>query len=308
MAAHVSTTPLTDSAPLRSAAPTASIPARPGPRWRSVVSRVATAVVMTLVGVVFVYPLVWLVSASLKPRSQVFDNAIIPAVWAPENYVEVWQEMALLQWLTNSLVVGFAAAAAVTISSALVAFGFAYFRFPGRQVLFGLVLATMMLPAAVTLIPTYVIWNELGLATSQVPLWAGNLFGSAFYIFLLRQFFKGLPRDLFEAARIDGCGFFSLFWRIAVPLSKPALLIAFIFEFQASWTDLLKPLVYLRDPELFTLPRGLKAVLDQFGQGGERQWEIVLAANVVATLPMLLLFVVAGRYFVRGISLTGSKE
>ncbi|MDQ3274912.1 MAG: carbohydrate ABC transporter permease [Actinomycetota bacterium] len=263
---------------------------------------------MTLVGVVFVYPLVWLVSASLKPRSQVFDNAIIPAVWAPENYVEVWQEMALLQWLTNSLVVGFAAAAAVTISSALVAFGFAYFRFPGRQVLFGLVLATMMLPAAVTLIPTYVIWNELGLATSQVPLWAGNLFGSAFYIFLLRQFFKGLPRDLFEAARIDGCGFFSLFWRIAVPLSKPALLIAFIFEFQASWTDLLKPLVYLRDPELFTLPRGLKAVLDQFGQGGERQWEIVLAANVVATLPMLLLFVVAGRYFVRGISLTGSKE
>jgi multiple sugar transport system permease protein len=308
MASHVSTTPLAESTPLRSAAATASLPGRPGPRWSSALSRLATAAVMTLVAVVFVYPLVWLVSASLKPRPDVFNNELIPDVWAPENYLRVWQETELLQWLTNSVVVGIAAAAAVTVSSALVAFGFAYFQFPGRSFLFGLVLATMMLPGAVTLIPTYLIWNEFGLASTQVPLWAGNLFGSAFYIFLLRQFFRGLPRDLFEAARIDGCGFFSLFWRIAVPLSRPALLITFIFEFQASWTDLLKPLVYLRDPELFTLPLGLKTVLDQFGQGGEREWEIVLAANVVATVPMLLLFVIAGRYFVRGISLTGSKE
>jgi multiple sugar transport system permease protein len=107
---------------------------------------------------------------------------------------------------------------------------------------------------------------------------------------------------------VDGCGFLGLFWRIALPLSKPALLITFVFEFQASWVDLMKPLVYLREPELFTLPRGLKAVLEQFGQGGERQWEIVLAANVVATLPMLLLFVVAGRYFTRGITLSVGKD
>ncbi|MDP9443101.1 MAG: carbohydrate ABC transporter permease [Actinomycetota bacterium] len=309
MASGVTTTkPLVGADPRRAAPAGTVATGRRGPRWRAVASGAVYAVLLVVVGVVFIYPLIWLLSASLKPRPDVFDNRIVPQVWAPENYVEVWQEIPLLQWLVNSLVVGFAAAAAVTLSSALVAFGFAYFRFRGRGLLFGLVLSTMMLPAAVTLIPTYLIWNQLGLATTQVPLWAGNLFGSAFYIFLLRQFFRGLPRDLFEAARIDGCGFFGLFWRIAVPLSRPALLITFIFEFQASWVDLLKPLVYLRDPELFTLPRGLKAVLDQFGQGGERQWEIVLAANVVATLPMLLLFVVAGRYFVRGISLTGSKE
>jgi multiple sugar transport system permease protein len=263
---------------------------------------------LVVAAALFSYPLVWLVSASLKPRRDVFDDRLLPRMFAPGNYVEVWQQIPLLQWLTNSVVVGLAAAVSVTLSSALVAFGFAHFQFPGRRWVFGLVLSTMMLPAAVTLIPTYLIWNGLGLADTQVPLWAQNLFGSAFYIFLLRQFFAGLPRELFEAARVDGCGFLSLFWRIALPLSKPALLITFVFEFQASWVDLMKPLVYLRDPALFTLPRGLKAVLDQFGQGGEREWEIVLAANVVATLPMVLLFVIAGRYFTRGISLSAGKE
>ncbi|HYH33514.1 MAG TPA: carbohydrate ABC transporter permease [Nocardioides sp.] len=256
------------------------------------------------VAVLTVYPLVWLVTASLKPRRDVFDNRLIPEQLSPENYSRVWEEMPLLQWLLNSVVVGLAASVAVVLSSALVAFGFAYFRFRGRNVLFGLLLSTMMLPAAVTLIPTYLIWDSIGLAQTQVPLWAGNLFGSAFYIFLLRQFFLGLPRELFDAALVDGCSYFGLFRRIALPLSRPALLMTFLFEFQASWADLMRPLVYLRDPELFTLPRGLKAVLDQFGQGGEREWELVLAANVVATLPMLLVLVVAGRYLTSGMALT----
>jgi multiple sugar transport system permease protein len=263
---------------------------------------------LALLGVVFTYPLVWLVSASLKPRGDVFDNRLLPRTWAPENYVQVWDEIPLFTWLVNSIVVGVAAAAAVTVSSALVAFGFSYYRFPGRRIIFALVLGSMMLPAAVTLVPTYLIWNEIGLATTQVPLWAGNLFGSAFYIFLLRQFFRGLPREMYEAAEIDGCNAWGLFWRITVPLSKPALLITFIFEFQASWMDLLKPLVYLREEALFTLPRGLKAVLDQFGQGGERQWEIVLAANVVATIPMVILFIVAGRWITQGITFSGRED
>jgi len=241
-------------------------------------------------------------------RADVFDNQLIPNSIELDNYVTVWRELPMLSWLTNSIVVGLSAALAVTASSALVAFGFSYFQFRGRNALFGLVLGTMMLPAAVTLVPTYLIWKELGLVNTQVPLWAGNLFGSAFYIFLLRQFFRGLPREVFDAARVDGCGVFGLFWRIVVPMSKPALAITFIFELQASWVDLMRPLVYLRDPELFTLPRGLKAVLDQFGQGGELKWELVLAANVVATLPMVLLFVVAGRYIMQGIAITGEKE
>lgn len=277
-------------------------------RRRERVQQVLVWLALAAVALITVYPLVWLLSASLKPRGDTFDNRLVPGDVAPENYTKVWAEIPLLQWLGNSVLVGVAAAVAVTLSSALVAFGFAYFRFRFRNLLFALVLGTMMLPAAVTLIPTYLIWDQVGLAQTQVPLWAGNLFGSAFYIFLLRQFFLGLPRELFDAALVDGCGYFGVFRRIALPLSRPALLMTFLFEFQASWTDLMRPLVYLRDPELFTLPRGLKAVLDQFGQGGEREWEIVLAANVVATVPMLVLLVVFGRYLTRGIAFTGSKE
>ncbi|WP_232666926.1 carbohydrate ABC transporter permease [Pseudonocardia sp. TRM90224] len=250
----------------------------------------------------FSYPYLWVVSASLKPRSQVFDNRLFPQEWVPSNFVTVFERTPILSWFINSSSVAIAAAAAVTTSSALVAFGFAHFRFPGRKPLFGLVLATMMLPTAVTMIPVYLIWNTAGLATTQVPLWAANLFGSAFYIFLLRQFFLGLPKELFEAARLDGASYWTIFWRIVVPLSKPALIVTFIFELKASWSDLLKPLIYLRDPALFTLPRGLKAISDQFGQSGEQQWEIVLAGSIITTLPLIIVFFIAQRYFVQGIA------
>jgi multiple sugar transport system permease protein len=257
--------------------------------------------------VLFLYPFFWLLSASVKPRAQVFDNLLIPRTWAWENYVEIWQAAPVAAWFLNSVVVSLAAAVAVTLTSSLVAFGFAYFRFPGRNALFGLVLATMMLPAAVTMIPVYLIWNSVGLAHTQVPLWAGNLFGSAFYIFLLRQFFLGLPREVFEAARVDGANHWTLFWRIAVPLCRPALIVSFVFELKASWSDLLRPLIYLRDPALYTLPRGLKALSDQFGQAGEQRWEIVLAGSVITTVPLLIVFFVAQRHFLTGITTEGPR-
>jgi multiple sugar transport system permease protein len=269
--------------------------------------RLAIGLVLTVVSAAFVYPFIWLVTASLKPRPEVFDNALVPHHWAPENYQKVWQAAPIATWLMNSVLVGVMAALTVTISSAAVAFGFAYFRFPGRNLLFALVLGTMMLPTAVTMVPVYLIWDRLGFNNTQVPLWAGNLFGSAFYIFLLRQFFLGLPRDMFEAARVDGASYWRLFWRIALPLCKPALVVTFIFEFRASWTDLIKPLIYLRRSELYTLPRGLKAILDQFGQGGEMKWEVVLAASAIATVPMIIAFFLCQRYLVEGIATTGRK-
>jgi multiple sugar transport system permease protein len=189
----------------------------------------------------------------------------------------------------------------VTLSSSFVAFGFAQFRFRGRNVAFGLVLASMMLPGAVTMVPVYLEWNAVGLATTQIPLWAQNLFGSGFYIFLLRQFFLGLPSEVFDAAKVDGASNWRLFRSIALPLARPGLIVVFVFELKSAWTDLVKPLIYLREPEFYTLPRGLKTVLDRFGQGGEAQWEIVLAASVIATIPMVLLFLAAQRYFVRGV-------
>ncbi|MEE6257332.1 carbohydrate ABC transporter permease [Plantactinospora sonchi] len=274
------------------------------PWWR----RLPYLVALVGAAVLFMVPFVWLVSASLRPREYVFSTGFLPVPFAPENYVDAWSAVPLLTWLGNSVVVAVAAAAAVTISSAWIAFGFAYFRFPGRNILFGLVLATMMLPFAVTMIPNYLIWSELGLTGTQVPLWAGNLFGSAFYIFLIRQFLLSLPREYFEAARVDGASYPQLFWRMAFPLIRPALLVAFVFEFKASWTDLLKPLIYLRDESLFTLPRGLKVLLDRFGYGSDQQqWEIVLAGSVIATIPMIILFFLAQRHFVQGIATTGRK-
>jgi multiple sugar transport system permease protein len=274
---------------------------------RSPLARVLTWLALGAATVVFTYPLLWLLSASFKPRSDVFDNKLIPETFTFENYLTVWQEAPLALWIANTVIVTVLAATTVTISSALVAWGFAFFRFRGRNVLFGLVLATMMLPGAVTMIPTFLIWNSLGQVGTLTPLWAGNLFGSAFYIFLLRQFFLGLPRELFEAARVDGANNWHMFSRIALPLCKPALVVTLLFEFQAAWTDLMRPLIYLRDSSTFTVPRGLKALLDQFGFGGDWHWELVVTASVITTVPMIILFFIGQRHFVEGIATTGNK-
>jgi multiple sugar transport system permease protein len=265
----------------------------------------------------FIYPLVWMISASLKPSGQVFDNRLIPETWSwpydhqdpQSNSPGVFAIAPVARWLWNSLWIGALAALAVTFSSALVAFAFAYFRFPLRNFLFALILATMMLPDMVTMIPKYLIWNELGLVNTQYPLWVPNLFASAFYTFLLRQFFLGIPRELFEASRMDGDSYFSMFRRIAIPLAKPALIVVFIFEMQAKWFDLLQPLIYLRDSALYTLPLGLKTIFDQFGLGGggEQQWQVIMAGTVLTVLPMIVLFAVFQRYFVSGIATQGRK-
>jgi multiple sugar transport system permease protein len=289
----------------------AALAARRGraPRGRFSLYKTAFFIAALLViSVVSVYPFVWLITASFKPQSQVFDNRLIPetVVW---NYDRVFEVAPVATWLWNTLWIGGLGALVVTFTSALVAFAFAYFRFPGRGALFALILATMMLPPQVTMIPTYLIWNELGLVNTQYPLWVPNLFGSAFYIFLQRQFFLGIPREYFEAARMDGDNYWTMFWRIAVPLAKPALIVTFIFEIQAKWFDLMTPLIYLRDSALFTLPLGIKTILDQFGQGGggEGEWQVIVAATVVLTLPMLILFALFQRYFIHGIATQGRK-
>jgi multiple sugar transport system permease protein len=305
-----------------------------GPRF----GRVKTAffvLVLAGISVLALYPFVWLISASFKPQGDVFDNNLIPKDWQwnytgdPTNVpgdekLFNLPDLPVLSWIWNSVWIGLLGAALVALSSAIVAFAFSYFRFPGRNALFALILATMMLPGAVTMIPVYLIWNKLTTMTidggqleflptigvnTQYPLWVPNLFASAFYIFLLRQFFLGIPRDLFEAARIDGDGYFSMFRRIAMPLAKPALIVVFIFELQAKWYDLMTPLIYLRDSALYTLPLGLKTILDQQGAGGggEGRWEIIMAGTVITVLPMLILFGIFQRFFIEGIATQGRK-
>jgi len=286
--------------------PTAAPTRRTPPRRRRVL-QVLTYAALAVFAVIFTYPFVWLVSASFKPRSEVFDNLLIPKTFTIENYLNIWQEAPIGVWLVNSVIVTALAAISVTASSALVAWGFAYFRFRGRGLLFALVIGSMMLPGAVTMIPTFLIWNGLGATGTLTPLWAQNLFGSAFYIFLLRQFFLALPRELFEAAKIDGAGNWRIFTRIALPLCRPALAVTLLFEIQAAWTDLLRPLIYLRDSDTFTIPRGLKSLLDQFGFGGEWHWEVIVTASVITTVPMIILFFIGQKQFVDGIATTGSK-
>jgi multiple sugar transport system permease protein len=280
-------------------------------RAAGIVARTLIWILLLGFSALFLYPFIWLLAASLKPRGQVFDNALIPETFVLQNYVKVWDELPLLNWILTSVVIALLAAGFVAISSSVVAFGFAYFKFPGRKFLFGLVLATMMLPGAVTLVPQYLIWKNIGLLGTTVPLWGMNLFGSAFYIFLQRQFFLGLPRELFEAARVDGASYFGLFRRIALPLSIPSFIIVFLFEFQASWNNLQAALIYLNagTPEGFTVPLGIAYAMTKYSPtaGGHGDYQYVMVASLVVTIPMLVLFAFGQRYFIEGVATQGRK-
>ncbi|MFP3467049.1 carbohydrate ABC transporter permease [Leifsonia sp. SIMBA_070] len=283
-------------------------------RWykpKSIIGKTLLWIVALGFTLLFLYPFAWLLAASLKPREEVFDNSLWPKTFTPQNYVEVWNQLPLLSWIGNSVVIAVLAAGLVAISSSIVAFGFAYFKFPGRTLLFGLVLATMMLPGAVTMVPQYLIWKNLGLVGTWIPMFGMNLFGSAFYIFLQRQFFMGLPRELFEAARLDGASYWKLFTRIAMPLSVPSFIIIFLFEFQASWNNLQAALIYLNAGGVdgFTVPLGISYAMTTFSptNGGHGDYQYVMVAALIVTLPMLLLFGFGQRYFIEGVATQGRK-
>lgn len=275
------------------------------------VGQVVLWVTLIVTSAIFLYPLVWLIAASFKGRGQVFDNKLWPAEFHWDNWVTVWNELPLASWMFNSIAIAVLAAVAVAVSSSIVAFGFAYFRFPGRQVLFGLVLGTMMLPGAVTMIPIYIIWQHVGLLGTWAPLFAANLFGSAFYIFLQRQFFLGLPRELFEAARIDGASYWRLFTQIAMPLAIPSFVIVLLFEFQASWNNLQGALIYLNAGSVdeFTAPLGIAYAMTKYSPtaGGHGDYQFVMVAALLITLPMLVLFAFGQRYFIEGVATQARK-
>jgi multiple sugar transport system permease protein len=274
-------------------------------------SRVVLLALLVGFALLFLYPFVWLLAASFKPKDQVFDNALIPHTFQLSNYSKVWDQLPLVHWIINSILIAGLAAGTVAVSSSVVAWGFAYFQFPGRRILFGLVLGTMMLPTSVTMIPTYLIWKDVGLLGTWVPLFGSNLFGSAFYIFLQRQFFLGLPRELFEASRIDGASYWQMFWRIAMPLSLPSFIIVFLFEFQASWNNLQGALIYLNAGGIdgYTVPLGISYAMTRYSptNGGQGDYQYVMVAALLVMLPLLLLFAVGQRYFIEGVATQGRK-
>jgi multiple sugar transport system permease protein len=259
-----------------------------------------------LLSSMFTIPFVWLIMTSLKPPEEVFAGGLLPTTWTAQNYRDILNDVPFARWMLNTAVVSVLAVVAVVISSSLVAYGFSRIRFPGRKQLFAILIATYLLPGSVTLIPTFLIWNELGAVNTIWPLWAANIFGSAFYIFMLRQFMFSMPQDLIDAARLDGASFFRIYWNIMLPLMKPALVAVAIFEFGAKWNDLMTPLIYLNTPDRYTLALGLSSLKTDYEALGT-QWGLLMAASVIFTIPMIIIFFLFQRYFMEGIATTGIK-
>jgi multiple sugar transport system permease protein len=260
-----------------------------------------------LCGVVLMFiPLAWTLSTSLKPVSDVY---IFPPKWIPnpvrwQNYVEAVTTIPFLLYTWNTLVITFFSIVGKVLSVTLVAFSFSRLQWWGRDTLFFVMLSTLMLPPQVTLIPQFVLFKELGWIDTFLPLIVPDFFGGPFLTFLVRQFFMTLPRDLDDAARIDGCSSFGVYWRIILPLAKAAIIVVVIFVFNGSWNEFLLPLIYLHSQENFTLALGLR----MFQGEASTSWHLLMAASLLTMLPVLLLFFVAQRYFMQGIVFTGVKS
>jgi len=262
----------------------------------------------------YLLPFFWMLSTSLKRVDEVMTNppSLIPHPLMPQNFAKVItsDKVDFPLYTRNTLIIAALTVLGTTLSSSIVAYGFAKIRFKGRGFLFVLMLSTMMVPFPVMMLPLFIVFRFIGdhtplqmLGTFK-PLWLPAWFGSAFSIFLLRQFFLTIPDDIGEAARIDGCSEWGIFWRIMLPLSKPALSVVALFSFMWAWNNFLGPLLFFQRPDQYTLALGLQAFQSQ--QGGT-DWNLLMAASMLVMLPVLLLFFLAQKTFIQGIATTGLK-
>ncbi len=274
-------------------------------RQRDLLGRLAVHLVLVCGAIVLMIPFFWTLSTSLKDIASAF---VFPPVWIPnppywENYPQALTSQRFDLYFRNTAVIASLDIVGRMLSCSLVAFGFARLRWWGRDFMFVLVLSTMMLPFQITMIPQFVLFKLLGWIDSFLPLIVPSFFGGPFFIFLLRQFFMAIPLELDDAARIDGCSTFGIYWRLILPLSKPALAAVAIFTFQGSWNDFLGPLIYLYSESNFTLALGLRNFQGQF----VTNWPWMMAASVVVMLPLLIVFFFAQKYFIQGVVFTGLK-
>jgi len=263
---------------------------------------------LILLSIVFLAPFAWMISTSLKPLN---ETMTLPPRWLPStiqwrNYPDAIHAMGYFwRYAGNSLFLCFMNVTGTVFSSALAAYGFSRIEWKGRDKVFLVLLATMMIPYPVIMVPIFSLFKHLGWIGSFRPLWVPSFFAGAFNVFLLRQFFLGLPKDISEAARIDGCNELQIFWRIILPLCKPALLVVALFQFMATWNDFLGPLIFLTEQKDFTLALGLQSFQSQ--QGGTA-WHHLMAASTLVVLPVVLMFFFAQRTFIEGIASTGAKN
>lgn len=263
---------------------------------------------LCLVSIVMLYPLAWLLASSLKPAEIVFkDLSLWPAEWDFSNYTEGWTALQFPfdLYLVNSVVIVVLSILGNLLSCSLAAYAFARLNFRGRKLFFALTLGTMMLPGHVLLVPQYIVFAKMGWLNTYFPLIVPNFLAtSAFYIFLMVQFIRSLPRELDEAARIDGAGTFRIFWSVILPLCKPAFATTAIFTFISTWNEFFSPLLYLTEQELYTVPLALRQFIDSEGQS---QWGQMFAMSFVSLAPVIGFFIAGQKYLVKGIATTGLK-
>ena len=282
----------TDSLTMRARA------ARRAPRLRTWVAYL----LLILLSAVFFAPFVWLVTTSFKPEREIFQNAL-PSRWVWENYEKGVQHFPFLLYLRNTLILCTANVIGVLFSSSLVAYGLARIPWRGRNLLFAILLSTMMLPAQVTMVPLFAVFKWLGWIDTFLPLTVPAFLGNAFFIFLLRQFFLTIPGDLTDAARLDGCSEFDIYRKVILPLATPALATVALFTFMNTWNDFVGPLIYLYDDRKFTLSLGLASFTSQYGT----YWGQLMAVSTIMTLPIILLYFFTQRTFIQGITMSGIK-
>ncbi|GAB2539048.1 carbohydrate ABC transporter permease [Gracilibacillus alcaliphilus] len=255
--------------------------------------------------VLLIFPLLWMLSTSLKAPHEVMslDIKFIPNTIQWNNYLEVFQQYPVLRYIWNTLFITTMCIVGKLLSCTLVAYGFAKYNAPGKNILFMVLLSTMMIPWAVTMVPLFIIFKEIGWYNTLMPLWVPSFFGDAFSIFLLRQFIMGVPKELEEAAKMDGANVLRTLWSVVVPNIKPALTVVAIFSFFYTWNDFLGPLIFLTDPQLATLQLGIQALRTQFNV----EWHYMMALSVISIIPCLIVFFIGQKKIVEGITMTGIK-
>jgi multiple sugar transport system permease protein len=274
-------------------------------RLGSIGQRLAIHATLIVLGAMFAVPFLWLLSTSLKPPAQLFK---LPPEWIPRpftwsNYTRALTFIPFFRYLANTLYIALFNVIATLLSCSLAAYGFARIRWPGRNMLFFVLVSTLMIPNAVTLIPTFIIFRNLGWLGTPHPLTIPALTGNAFFIFLLRQFYLTIPEELSAAAKIDGANELQIYWQIILPLARPALAVVALFAFIANWNDFLGPLVYLNDKNQYTLAIGMYGFLSRV----KTEWGPLMAATTIMISPIVALFFLAQRTFIQGITLTGIK-
>ncbi|MEQ7215651.1 carbohydrate ABC transporter permease [Enterococcus asini] len=265
--------------------------------------------IVLIVAVLMLYPIFWLIFSSLKPNSDIFQTAtqLFPRTWTLDNYIKGFEGIAGVPFVTyifNSLRIALIATVGAVCSSSLIAYGFARIPFKGKKFWFACVLVTMMMPQEIIMVPQYLWFGKLDWINTILPVTVPSYFGQAFFIFLMNQFIQGIPTELDEAAKIDGCGRVGIFFKVILPLLKSSLATSAIFSFYWKWEELIGPMLYLTKPESYTVSIALKQFLDS---SSSSNWGAMFAMSVVSLVPVLIIFFMFQKYIVQGISTTGLK-